>query len=59
MTEEDTFNKLKRIPFHKMYNIYVSDDNANLFKPDASEYTKKLFERYGWTVEDYKSWNFP
>jgi len=50
-TEEDTFNKLKRIPFEEMEDIYVRDNYAHLHK--NIEYTNKLFKKYGWTRDEF------
>jgi len=53
MTEEDTFRRLKRIPLEEMHNIYMSDKIALLCRPGVAKYNKKLFNKYGWTVEEY------
>jgi len=56
-SEEDTFNRLRRIPYEEMRNIYMSDDKAIISHSGYIEYTKKLFEKYGWTIKDY--WENP
>ena len=51
MTEDDTFRKLKQLPFDQMkevvINFWIYDRTNAVIAPDA------LFEKHGWTLQDY------
>ena len=56
MTEEDTFIKLRRIPYSEMYRIYIAwFFNAR----EAKDVTRfhhnmdKLLEEHGWTRDEF------
>jgi len=47
-TEDDTFNRLKRIPFLQMFRIWA--DSSTTTSTDGFE---ELFIAHGWTFKDY------
>ena len=48
MTEEDTFNRLRRIPFLKMFDIWAASPMTA-----STEGFRELFKEHGWVWEDY------
>ena len=53
MTEDDTFRKLKRIPYRDMAKLMIDFHwNSGLFPNQAS--LKKLMESNGWTEKEYE-----
>jgi hypothetical protein len=45
MTQDDTFAKLRRIPFKQMHTLWREYDSHAL--PD------NFYEQYGWTVAEF------
>jgi len=53
MTEDDTFNKLRRPPVEAMYILWMKHPISDWFSEDA----EKFFESQGWTRDTfYKAW---
>ncbi len=48
MTEEDTFLKLKRVPYKEAMQLYIS---ASLYVNTSEEFDK-ILKPYGWTVTE-------
>jgi len=48
MTEDDTFNRLRRIPFLQMFNIWA----ASPLTPTTEGY-ENIFITHGWTWNEY------
>ncbi len=46
MNEEDTFNRLRRIPFQEMLNIYLMDITLTSGMDNQ-------FKEYGWTFSEF------
>lgn len=54
MTEEDTFRKLRQIPYEEAYNLYMHrwlSNPASWSENDAD----KFLEQYGWTYTELHS----
>jgi len=49
MTEEDTFLRLKRIPFMEMYNLWNS--STTVFNSNSSR--TDFFIQQGWTLAEW------
>jgi hypothetical protein len=50
MTEDDTFNKLKRIPIEKMYKLLIYSPTAVFRNDDTFE---EFLNQYHWTETEY------
>jgi len=48
MSEDDTFNKLKRIPFKDMKELWVRRE----VEVGRTSFNK-FFQKYGWTYKDF------
>lgn len=48
MTEDDTFNRLRRIPFREMFRIWAASPMTA-----STEGFRELFKEHGWVWEDY------
>lgn len=54
MDEQQTFDRLKRIPFEEMRDKWKVGLAAIVTDPrEYSEELDKFFQQYGWTVSDY------
>lgn len=49
MTEDDTFNKLKRTPFNEL----VSRRWSEYFSSTIDAVPEEFFTKHGWTKEEY------
>jgi len=47
MTEEDTFKKLKRIPFEEMKKLWVRRE------VEVGTSFNEFFQKYGWTRNEF------
>jgi hypothetical protein len=47
MTEDDTFNALRRIPFEQMYYMYIARFRGGSEAPD-------FYEQHGWTWDEFR-----
>lgn len=59
MTEEDTFIRLRRIPYEEMYEIYLQWFFANREAKTLDVYygeLRVLLEPYGWTLEQFNKY---
>ena len=52
MTEDDTFNTLRRIPWNQMYDLWMQSD-ITPGRSDNDPKVNKFFKSYGWTYEAY------
>lgn len=50
MTEDDTFERLKRIPFEQMLH-YIT--HVPIPSPNDADFWSKELAKFNWTVEEY------
>lgn len=59
MTEEDTFNALRKPTYAQMQHIWVTSDlisyGSTLPREEYLELLDVFFSKYGWDVEEYSS----
>ena len=53
MTEDDTFEALRRLPYHEMAVIYTNWVLGNRDINTLDEKLVELLKGYGWTVEEF------
>lgn len=52
-TEDDTFNKLRRIPFEEMSDILSTKAKTYTSATEYAKIRPAILEAHGWDIKDY------
>jgi hypothetical protein len=53
MTEDDTFNRLKRPPFQEMWGPFVDFLHNAIYPKPTDEEISIWLKEHGWTIRDF------
>ncbi len=54
MTEEDTFNALRRVPLQEMFDLWLGATHlSGIISSSTRPMVEEFFNRYGWSYEEY------